>query len=91
MHGQPLVLVGNSIGGGLSAGAAATLGVEGAWGHLPSSHPLAVLTAVPWSICFLSYSLLHLVYPADRKRALAAAEPGQNPARSPRWDVGMER
>ena len=36
---------------------------------------LAVLTAVPWSICFLSYSLLHLVYPADRKRALAAAEP----------------
>ena len=36
---------------------------------------LAVLTAAPWSICFLSYSLLHLVYPADRKRALAAAEP----------------
>ena len=25
------------------------------------------------------------------RRALAAAEPGQNPARSPRWDVGIER
>ena len=50
---------------------------------------LAVLTAVPWSICFLSYSLLHLVYPADRKRALAAAEPQDGQALAGPTEVNM--
>ena len=31
----------------------------------------ALLSAGPWTVCFLSYSLLHWTYPVDRERARA--------------------